>query len=151
MATDKWFYSRNGKKSDAVASSVLKQLARSGDLSPDDLVWREGMSEWAPALKVKGLFPEEVVASSPPPLPKSHQAVADVPQENLDSRYSGIYCSSDDKKVLGLAGGLAHKFGLPVGAVRVLIFISLFFVVGWGYLAGLFLPKLPTKAVPSPT
>ncbi len=100
MATDKWFYSRDGKQSDAVASSVLKQLARSGGLSPDDLVWREGMEEWAPASKVKGLFPEGLAASSPPPLPNSHKAVADVPSENLDSRYNGIYCSSDQKLFL---------------------------------------------------
>jgi len=58
--------------------------------------------------------------------------------------YKGIYCSSDDKYFLGLCGGLAHKFGLPVAVVR-LIFVIASSVIGWIYFAGLFLPKLPTK------
>ena len=148
MATEKWFYSRNGKRSDAVASSVLKQLARSGDLAPDDLVWKEGMAEWAPASKVKGLFPAGVAASNPPPLPSSAQAVADVPAENLDSRYNGLYRSSDQKMLAGVGGGLAHKFGVPLATVRVLlIFIPLGIPF---YIAALFFPKLPTKGVPKP-
>ena len=52
--------------------------------------------------------------------------------------------------MLGLAGGLAHKFGVPVGVVRVLVVISMFFAIGFAYLAGFFLPKLPTKGVPRP-
>jgi phage shock protein PspC (stress-responsive transcriptional regulator) len=108
------------------------------------------MTEWAPASKVKGLFPESMIAAAPPPLPLSAMAVADAPETNLDQRYNSFYCSSDDRKVLGLAGGLAHKFGVPSNAVRVLVFISLFFFIGWGYLVGLFLPKLPTKNVPRP-
>jgi phage shock protein PspC (stress-responsive transcriptional regulator) len=65
-----------------------------------------------------------------------------------DPRYRSIYCSSDEKKVLGLCGGLAHKTGLPVAAVRFITFICLFFVIGWVYFVGIFLPKLPTKNVP---
>jgi phage shock protein PspC (stress-responsive transcriptional regulator) len=148
MANDQWFYSKSGQKNGPVAGSVLKQLARSGDLSISDLVWREGMSEWAPASKVKGLFPEGVVAVAPPPLPTSPLAVADAPPTNLDQRYGSIYCSSDQKIIVGLCGGLAHKFGLPPAVVRVL----LLFIPGGpiAYIAAFFLPKLPTKGVPKP-
>lgn len=62
--------------------------------------------------------------------------------------YDGVYCSSDQKIVLGLCGGLAHKLGVPVLVVRVAVFVSLWFVVGWLYFLGLFLPKLPTQNVP---
>jgi len=148
MASDQWFYAHDGQKSGPVAGSILKQLARSGELSLGDLVWREGMTEWAPASKVKGLFPEGVVAIAPPPLPVSPLAVADAPATNLDQRYGSIYCSSDQKLVLGLCGGLAHKFGLPPAAMRVIVFFVPFGIVA--YIAAFFLPKLPTKGVPRP-
>lgn len=68
--------------------------------------------------------------------------------DGLDERYKSIYCSSDDRFLLGLCGGLAHKFGLPSASMRVIVFISLFFAIGWFYFVGIFLPKLPTKNVP---
>jgi prepilin-type processing-associated H-X9-DG protein len=58
-----WFYAKNGEKQGPVNSAGLKQLAASGQLLPDDLIWREGMTEWAKASKVKGLF--AATASSP--------------------------------------------------------------------------------------
>jgi len=148
MANDQWFYTRNGQKNGPVSGSILKQYARSGDLLISDLVWREGMSEWAPASKVKGLFPEGVIATAPPPLPVSPLAVADAPATNLDERYGSFYCSRDQKILLGLGGGLAHKFGLPPAAMRVILFFVPFGVVI--YIAAFFLPKLPTKGIPRP-
>jgi phage shock protein PspC (stress-responsive transcriptional regulator) len=148
VADDQWFYTRNGQKNGPVAGSALKQLARVGQLSVADLVWREGMSEWAPASEVKGLFPESVVAVAPPPLPVSPLAVADAPATNLDERYGSVYCSSDQKILLGLGGGLAHKFGLPPAVARVILFFVPFGIVA--YIAAFFLPKLPTKGVPRP-
>ena len=63
-----------------------------------------------------------------------------------DPRYSSLYCSQDDKVVLGLAGGLAHKFNVPSAAMRFILFLSMWFGVGFlVYLVGLFLPKLPTS------
>lgn len=148
MANDQWFYSKNGQRNGPVAGSILKQLARSGELAVSDLVWREGMAEWAPAAKVKGLFPEAVTAVAPPPLPASPLAVADAPLTNLDERYGAIYCSSDQKMIVGLCGGLAHKFGLPPAVIRVIMIFIPFGPVA--YIAAFFLPKLPTKGVPRP-
>ena len=68
---------------------------------------------------------------------KSHNKSSDL--------YEGIYCSSDDKVIFGLCGGLAHKFGVQTTIVRVVAVFSAFFMVGWLYFVGLFLPKLPTK------
>lgn len=148
MSTDAWFYSSNGQKHGPVSSAVLKQKASSGELTVNDLVWREGMAEWAPATKVRGLFPESIVAASPPALPSSIQMVANAPESNFDERYGSIYCSSDQKIVLGLGGGLAHKFGIPPAAMRVILLFVPFGIVA--YIAAFFLPKLPTKGVPRP-
>ncbi len=69
----------------------------------------------------------------------------------LDERYRGLYCSTDDKVLIGLCGGLAHKFGLDVGYVRAGMFLIGFFVIWLPYLLGFFLPRLPTKGVPRPS
>ena len=73
---------------------------------------------------------------------------ASVSDNGLDERYRSIYRSSDEKLILGLCGGLAHKFGLPAGVMRIIVFISMWFLVGWLYFVGIFLPQLPTKGIP---
>jgi phage shock protein PspC (stress-responsive transcriptional regulator) len=64
--------------------------------------------------------------------------------------YRGLYCSSDEKILLGLCGGLAHKYGLQPGVVRGLVFILTFWMLWFPYLIAFFLPKLPTRDVPRP-
>ena len=53
---DQWYYGRDGQHAGPVTSQKLKELVDNGDLQPSDLVWKEGLSEWIPAKKVKGLF-----------------------------------------------------------------------------------------------
>lgn len=55
MATE-WYYSRDEQRFGPVSVMELRELASSGDIEPADLVWKEGMSAWVPATKVKGLF-----------------------------------------------------------------------------------------------
>jgi len=62
-----------------------------------------------------------------------------------NSTLDGFYCSSDDKVILGLCGGLAHKFGMQTSTVRLLTFLFSG-IFGWLYLAGFVLPKQPTKS-----
>jgi hypothetical protein len=45
----------------------LRQRASSGDLTPETLVWKQGMAAWAPAAQVDELSP--LFAAAPPPLP----------------------------------------------------------------------------------
>lgn len=65
MATS-WYYAVSGKKHGPIDSKRLKELAEQGVISPTDLIWRDGMSEWAPAAKVKGLFPADMLDGAPP-------------------------------------------------------------------------------------
>jgi phage shock protein PspC (stress-responsive transcriptional regulator) len=131
---DHWFYVHSGAQTGPVGTSALRSLASTGQLKATDLVWRSGMNDWVLAARVKGLFPSSSLPAG----------------SSLDERYSSFYCSSDEKKFLGLCGGLAHKFGLPLGATRFAAFLSMFVFIGWLYFVGLFLPKLPTKGVPRP-
>jgi len=65
-----WHYTKNGKKIGPVSAADLKALARAGELSPTDMVWKEGMAEWKPAKSLKGLFQTATpVSSSPLPAP----------------------------------------------------------------------------------
>lgn len=57
MAITEWHYTIDGQPAAApVSAAQLKQLAASGQLKPTDLVWQDGMLEWAQAGSVKGLF-----------------------------------------------------------------------------------------------
>lgn len=81
---DQWFYSTNGKQYGPVEARQLQQLASTGQLGVQDLVWKDGMLEWLPAGRVKGLFAHRVLAASPPPLPASPVQVDGAVQPRLN-------------------------------------------------------------------
>lgn len=66
-----WFYTRDGKRFGPCSSHELRELARTGHLSPEDLIWKEGMKEWQRAGDAKALFPPSLM---PPPTPPSHRS-----------------------------------------------------------------------------
>ena len=51
-----WFANIGGQRQGPVDSHTLRDWANQGRLKPSDLVWREGIEDWLPASKVKGLF-----------------------------------------------------------------------------------------------
>ena len=59
MTPVEWYYARGNKQMGPVSAPELKRLATAGELRPEDLVWREGMTEWSVARNVRGLFEEE--------------------------------------------------------------------------------------------
>lgn len=54
-----WYYAQNDEQLGPVTATALKEMAVHGRLRRDDLIWREGMPRWAPAHKVRGLFPDD--------------------------------------------------------------------------------------------
>jgi TM2 domain-containing membrane protein YozV len=64
--TQEWYYSVDGGREGPVAAAELKKLADAGSLKPDDLVWKDGMSDWAPAKSIKGLFAAASAAAAGP-------------------------------------------------------------------------------------
>lgn len=71
--SQEWYYSSDGKREGPVSAADLKKLADSGKLKEADLVWKEGMADWAPAKSVKGLF---AGGSSAAATPKADDAAA---------------------------------------------------------------------------
>jgi hypothetical protein len=72
MSDPNWYYAKDEQQQGPVTPAQLKSLANSGKLLPTDLVWKEGMADWAPASDVKGLF-AFVTLPPPPPEPSTPQ------------------------------------------------------------------------------
>ena len=60
-----WYCVINGQRYGPEPLTRLQDWARQGSLKPADLVWTEGMGEWAPASTAQGQFS---FAPTPPPL-----------------------------------------------------------------------------------
>src|SRR5439155_10241527 len=50
-----WYYESAGQPAGPIAESALRELLRSGELSPGARVWRAGMAGWQPARSAPGL------------------------------------------------------------------------------------------------
>jgi hypothetical protein len=74
MASD-WYYTSKGQQAGPVSSQKLKELADFGYIQPNDLVWKDGMSDWSPASKVKGLFRNTPAPEPPPPPAPPRQTI----------------------------------------------------------------------------
>ena len=84
--SQEWYYSSDGERHGPVGAKKLKSLAASGDLRPDDLVWKEGMGEWQPASKLKKLFPEPADRSEPVTFQEAETTQPDRPSAAVGSR-----------------------------------------------------------------
>lgn len=64
IPTIEYFVAQNGKPTGPFELSKLAKMISSGELLPDSLVWKQGMSSWEKANLVddlKGLFPPPIV------------------------------------------------------------------------------------------
>jgi uncharacterized RDD family membrane protein YckC len=72
MSNDTWFYARGSQQFGPVTLDVLRGLAQSGQLWPNDLVWVAGMTNWVEARLAQELAPVYHAAAmpgAPPPMP----------------------------------------------------------------------------------
>lgn len=78
-----WFYARDQQQYGPVSEEELRRLLQRGELSTEDLVWREGMPEWIPASSVAELAtplpPAPPASFAPPPAPPAYQPAAAFP------------------------------------------------------------------------
>jgi len=64
---DQWYYDLGEDEQGPLSSGELRQLAVDHTITSETLVWKEGMENWVPASRVKGLFSEKSSSASPPP------------------------------------------------------------------------------------
>lgn len=55
MADAIWYYTQGGQQVGPVTVDQLRQMMGTGQLGSGDLVWRDGMAQWAPASTVPEL------------------------------------------------------------------------------------------------
>ena len=82
--SSEWYYMQNGSACGPIGAEGLKQLAVSGNLQPSDQVWKEGMAEWAPASRIKGLF--QHLQKAPPANLTSPNSQVEAPLDFLGTR-----------------------------------------------------------------
>lgn len=95
--SDQWYCSREGNRIGPVSTEQIREAVGAGKLLPTDLVWKTGMTEWMPANRITGLFPQTPQQNpyaaptphvSPPQLPSG--ASPSPPVSNLQSLQSKI-------------------------------------------------------------
>ena len=103
MPIGEWYYARNNQQQGPVALQALQDMARSGQLQPGDLVWRDGMPNWLPASQVPELFAQQAAPAYPPPAAPYVQAgyfpqqqapryQADVPTYLVQAILTTLFC-----------------------------------------------------------
>lgn len=55
MAQADWFYARGGRQEGPTDLQTLRDMIANGQLTPANLVWRDGMAAWQPAGEVEAL------------------------------------------------------------------------------------------------
>jgi uncharacterized RDD family membrane protein YckC len=121
-----WFVGKGGQKSGPFSSEQLKRMAQSGQISPEDLIWRQGLKDWIPARELKGLFSPRAGASGgpvPPGPPGGRQKRAAAPPPSVSQQQPAAFpaASFDDSSPLGFEGAVKGKpelagFGPRLGA-----------------------------------
>jgi hypothetical protein len=66
-----WYLARDGRQHGPVTEVELGKIIELGYLRPTDLVWRQGMAEWALAETVLDLTPPASASANPPPPARS--------------------------------------------------------------------------------
>jgi len=68
MAERSWFFASNGQQQGPYSEAQFRDFIAQGGITPDTLVWSEGMSGWQKAGDVPGLMPS---GARPPAMPQS--------------------------------------------------------------------------------
>jgi len=74
-----WYYVDAGAQAGPVDDAQLEQLARSGKIQPDTLIWREGMANWQPYSEVVAPPPASAAPVPVPPPPSASADLQDAP------------------------------------------------------------------------
>ena len=124
MANDQWLYSTNDDdQKGPVSAKELQRLAESGELRPGDLVWKEGMDEWVPANRLKGM-----TFSVASPEPSASRPPKGFDKEALKSTFEDAQKKADE--AAGVLWFLDLKFSRFVSATIIRVVWSVYLLLG---------------------
>lgn len=81
-----WFIARDGKQHGPLSDAEMRKLVELGHLRPNDLLWRQGFTDWRPATSV---FRSAGPGASAPTAPAEALAAAVTPKRPAFSAISG--------------------------------------------------------------
>lgn len=123
-----WYYENGGARHGPVTPARLKQLADSGEIQPETLIWRQGMAQWAQAKAVKGLFTgNPTAAPAPAPTPAKPRPApfrfdaGDWHIFDLPVEFAKRYCPADLPATISGVAGKTGVYSLYVAALLVLL------------------------------
>ncbi len=112
---NEWHFTLNGQPADSpVSAAQLKELATGGQLQPTDMVWQEGMTGWAPASSIKGLFPPSKLRARAVPPRK------EPPKKDKEGKKTGEFKALADPEAKEPRGGLPDMHPLLAVLLTVL-------------------------------
>jgi hypothetical protein len=118
--TDVWYYHQLGANHGPVDFSHLQYLTSSGQVSVDDVVWKEGLPEWIPAGRVPGLF--KTGGAGGAGQPPVYIGVGQVhPSQAMVSEFPRVSGFSVASLVLGILwiAGIGSVLAIIFGAVAI--------------------------------
>jgi len=126
MAEAQWYYTRGGQQAGPVSADQLRQMAATGQVAPNELVWREGMANWQPI----GSVPDLGAAAAPPAAapadpyaPPYQQPGAAYPQPGFQQM--GYAPTSQSYNGMAIAALVCGLVGLACGIILGIIAIIL--------------------------
>jgi len=130
-----WYYTKNRQQMGPVSLEELQRMAGQGLLSPRDLVWQEGMADWARAGS-QGLFPEVIALDASPtqePItlfpveePNDYRPRRGAPRRDDDVDVEEDYRPRRRRRASRNEGGMpvGVKVGLIVGGLVLFLFVA---------------------------
>lgn len=131
MSDGNWYYAQDGRQQGPVGLEALRQMAASGHLRSDDLVWTEGMAEWTPAGRVPDL--QGVAAAvNPQVYPQTAAYPGAVSANQYSPSQINYYTPTNQAAYAGFWIRFCATFldGLIVGIPLMLIMLAVMFAAG---------------------
>ncbi len=117
MSSEWYVANASGQRLGPYSDTELRQYYAAGRIRPDDLVWRMGMTDWAPIASVI-VDLDRTSSSTPPPIPP--EAASAIRSKRIAAGILGIF--------LGAFG--IHKFVLGFAAPGILMPLLTLFSCG---------------------
>jgi hypothetical protein len=145
---DEWYYACDGQQLGPITTAGLRLLLAKGKVRPGDLVWRDGMSNWAPAAESRELCPAPAAAvksraaaaapaapvddlplareDSPPSRPKRRYEDDDDDYDRPRPRRRRAQAGMSTGAKIAIFGGIAafFLFGLVLVAVIIIVAVN---------------------------
>jgi len=83
-----WYLARDGKQHGPVSDVELRKLIEFSHLKPNDLIWRQGFSDWRTAASVFPAISEKTAPAPAPPVTVPKPAAATAPEPALRTQGS---------------------------------------------------------------